>query len=176
MRLVRFFVYVVLIGLSINGFAEQTQNIQSDNPIYKPIPINMAEAIIEPFWDPGLSGLDQWIIGPGHDWGLEVKQNWAAVDFEWASRPEKNPALRMCRDFNVDCSDYDLLLVRMAGPEKSVLKITATTDLGELVYTSEPAFGNATEHKLDLHGAKLIKKLGLEIITEAEGPGAGWFY
>jgi hypothetical protein len=176
MHLVRFFFYVVFIGFSINGFAGQVHNLKSNNPIYKPIPINTAEAIIEPFWDPGLSGLDKWTISPGHDWGLEVKQNWAAVDFEWASRPEKGPALQMYRDFNVDCSDYDCLLVRMAGPEKSVLRITATTDLGEFVYTSEPAFGNATEHRLDLRGAKLIKKLVLEVVTGAEGSGAGWFY
>ena len=28
----------------------------------KPVPINMAEAVIEPFWDPGLSGFDEWKI------------------------------------------------------------------------------------------------------------------
>jgi hypothetical protein len=175
MRLVRYIFYVVLIGLSVVGFAGQAQNKHSYNPAYKPIPINIAEAIIEPFWIPGLSGLDQWTIRPGHDWGLRIKQNWDAVVFEWASKPENGPALQMYRDFNVDSTDYNRLVVRMAGPKKSVLKINAATDLGELVYTSEPESRNATEHKLDLRGARLIKKLILEVITDADGPGAGWF-
>jgi hypothetical protein len=171
----RYIFYVVLIGLSIDAFAGQAQKNNKDNPVYKPIPINTAEAIVEPFWAPGLSGFDQWTISPGHDWGLEVKQNWAAVDFEWVSKPAKGPVLRMYRDFNVDCTDYDRLLVCLTGPRQSILKITALTDLGERVYTSEPESRNVTEHSLDLRGAKLIKRLTLEIEAGADGPGAGWF-
>jgi len=175
MYLLKLFFYTVFIGLSINCFASQEQKLRDDNPVCKPIPINMAEAIIEPFWAPGLSGFNQWTVGPGHEWGLTIKQNWSAVDFEWASKPAKGPALQMYRDFNVDCSNYDCLLVRMTGPKQSVLKITAVTDLGERVYASEPESQNATEHSLDLGGAGLIKKIVLEVKTEVDGPGAGWF-
>jgi hypothetical protein len=175
MRLAISFFYVVLIGFSVDGFAGQALKLHEDNPVYKPIPINVAEAIIEPFWAPGLSGFDQWTVSPGHDWGLSIKQNWNAVVFEWASKPTKGPALRMYRNFNVDCSDYDRLLVRMTGPKKSILKITAVTNLGERDYTSEPESRNATEHNLDLRGAGLIKKLILEVKADADGAGAGWF-
>ncbi|MEJ2701407.1 MAG: hypothetical protein P8Z79_03090, partial [Sedimentisphaerales bacterium] len=101
MRLMRYFFCVVLIALSGDVAAGQGMQARDDNPVFKPIPINVAEAIIEPFWSPGLSGFDQWTVSPGRDWGLSIKQNWSAVDFEWASKPANGPALRMYRDFNV---------------------------------------------------------------------------
>ncbi len=52
-----------------------------------PTPINCAEAIIEPFWDPQLSGLPEWIIEPGPEHGLQVRQNWCWAEFEWARKP-----------------------------------------------------------------------------------------
>jgi hypothetical protein len=175
MRLMRCFLYVVLIALSGDVAAGQGLQPREDNAVFKPIPINVAEAIIEPFWSPGLSGFDQWTVSPGRDWGLSIKQNWSAVDFEWASKPVKVPALRMYRDFNVDCTGYDRLLVRLTSPKQSIFKITALTDLGERVYMSEPETQKVTEHSLDLRGAKRIKRLTLEIEAGADGPGAGWF-
>ena len=38
--------------------------------LMRPTPINMAEAVIEPFWDPALSGLKEWRIAPGTAHGL----------------------------------------------------------------------------------------------------------
>lgn len=169
MHLMRFFLYVVLLGLGVSVVGGQ------GDPVLKPIPINTAEAMIEPFWVPGLNEFDQWTVSPGDDWGLHVKQNWNALAFEWTSKPAEGPALRMVRDFNVDCSDYDRLLVRLTAPKQSRFKIMALTDLGERDYTSEPETRNATEHRLDLRGAKRIRKLILEIEAGADGPGAGWF-
>ncbi|MBN2313055.1 MAG: heparinase II/III family protein [Sedimentisphaerales bacterium] len=170
MHLMRIFASVVLLELSVSIVAGQGE------PVFMPIPINVAEAIIEPFWAPGLSGFDQWTVSPGDDWGLHIQQNWDAVAFEWASKPTRGPALRMVRDFNVDCSNYDRLLVRLTTPKQSTFKITAFTDVGERVYTSVPELQNATEHSLDLCGAKLIKRLVFEIEANAEGSGAGWFH
>ncbi|MCP4609326.1 MAG: hypothetical protein GY845_11495 [Planctomycetes bacterium] len=170
-----YIIFAILIGLGFDGHAGQAVTSQKDNTIYKPIPTNVAEAIIEPFWSPDLSSLNQWTINSGVDYGLSVQQTWASVAFEWASRPAQGPALRMCRDFNIDCSSYDRLLVRATIPEKSGLQITAVTDRGKRVLTSEPDSENTAEHVLDLKGAKIIKMIILEIETRAEGPGAGWF-
>lgn len=175
MRFRKYIIYVILIGLGVVGHAGQTLKLQKKNIIYKPIPINIAEAIIEPFWSPGLSGLSQWTVNSGDGHGLSIKQNWDAVYFEWASKPAKGPALRMYRDFNIDCKGYDRLLVRLTAPKQSVLRIIAVTDLGKRVFTSEPESQNSAEHSLDLQGAKLIKTLILEIEAKADGPGAGWF-
>ena len=101
----------------------------------KPTPINMAEAIFEPFWDPQLSGLAQWTVEPGEAHGLKVRQNWCWVTFEWARKPAAGPALRMWRKFDLDCSGYDHLLISVMAPEGSILRVTALPLLGGAVQT-----------------------------------------
>ena len=116
--------------LLLSLFVPHSASAQATAPpaLLKPVPINMAEAIIEPFWVPELSGLAKWKIDSGADHGLRIVQNWSAVDFEWVSRPKTGPALRMRRDFHVDCSAYDRLLVRLAPPKGCVIRVTAQTD------------------------------------------------
>jgi hypothetical protein len=164
--------YVALWVVSIAGSAFA----QSENPpaLLKPVPINVAEAIIEPFWTPELSGLAKWRIEPGAGHGLRIRQNWSAVDFEWASKPQTGPALRMTRDFAVDCSGYDRLLVRLSLPKGCVLRVIARTDHGERTFASEPAAEKRAEYALDLDGATRIDGLTLEIEAGAERNAAGW--
>ncbi|HPC94234.1 MAG TPA: heparinase II/III family protein [Sedimentisphaerales bacterium] len=140
----------------------------------KPVPINMAEAIVEPFWIPELSGLPKWQIDSGADHGLRIRQNWSAVDFEWASRPAAGPALRMSRDFHVDCSAYDRLLVRLSPPKGCVTRVAVATDQGPRTFVSAPATENRAEYALDLQGARCIETITLELEAGAEGGAAGW--
>ena len=155
--------------MSIPGAARATSEA-----LQKPVPINMAEAIIEPFWIPELSGLEKWRIEPGRDHGLQIKQNWAAVDFEWARKPETGPALRLSRDVHIDCSGYDRLLVRLAPPRESIVRVTAQTDKGQRLFVSEPATERRAEYALDLDGAQRIDAITLEIEAGREGNAAGW--
>lgn len=141
----------------------------------KGVPINMAEAIIEPFWAPELSGLPKWQIDPGAGHGLRIRQNWSAVDFEWASKPPAGPALRMSRDFHVDCLAYDRLLVRLSPPKGCVTRVAVATDHGPRTFVSEPAVENRAEYALDLQGARCIETITLELEAGAEGGAAGWF-
>ncbi|MBN1805595.1 MAG: heparinase II/III family protein [Sedimentisphaerales bacterium] len=168
-------IYFVFAALTIDSHAGQTLKPDQEKILYKPVPINLAEAIIEPFWSAYLSRLDEWTVDSGDDHGLSIEQTWASVSFEWASGPAKGPALRMYRDFNVDCTGYDRLLVCATTPEKSILRITAVTDRGKCAYKSGPDSENTDEHPVDLKGAKIIKTIILEIETKADGPGAGWF-
>ncbi|MBX7258820.1 MAG: hypothetical protein K1Y02_20830 [Candidatus Hydrogenedentes bacterium] len=75
-----------------------------DDMVLMAVPINVAEAIIEPFWNPDLSGLPKWTVEPREECGLVVTQSWNAVCFEWTANSEQEPPLRMSREFNVDCS------------------------------------------------------------------------
>lgn len=152
-----------------------TASVCADAPApLKPVPINMAEAIIEPFWVPQLSGFRKWKVDSGAGHGLRIRQNWSAVDFEWASKPRTGPALRLSRDFHVDCSDYDRLLVRLAPPKGSIVRVTAQTDKGQRTSVSERATEKRAEYALDLDGALRIDTLTLEIEADAEGNAAGW--
>ena len=139
-----------------------------------PIPINIAEAIIEPFWAPELSGFDEWVIDPNLDSGLHIKQNWAAVDFEWRKIPDEGPALRMSRDILVNCRNYDELIVRAALPRESILTVIVHTDQGTWHSSSQPSSENRIEHAVDLKGASVIEKITLEIAPGHPHHSAGW--
>jgi len=139
-----------------------------------PVPINVAEAIIEPFWTPGLSGFDDWSVDDGTAHGLLIKQNWSAVDYEWARKPETGPALRLTKRFDVDCRRYDRLLVRLAPPKNTIVRIIAATDAGERSLVSDPAVGEETEYGVDLAGARRIETVTLALEPTGAGGAAGW--
>ena len=141
----------------------------------KAIPINMAEAVIEPFWDGSLSGLPKWTIDDGASHGLAVRQNWCWVTFEWARRPANGVALRMQREFDVDCGDYSDLIVSVMAPPRSVVKIEVETDRGTVSGKSKPFGSVKQEVPVSLHGATRIRRMAMEIHTPNEGIATGWF-
>ena len=140
----------------------------------QPVPINCAEAIIEPFWSEGVSGFSKWAVDDGAAHGLYIHQHWFTVDFEWARRPEQGPALRMWREFDVDCSRYNRLILRMAGPRDAVMHIEVDTDTGVRTVSSEPFAGEETEIFLDLDGARVIRRITLALEAHQEGSAVGW--
>jgi hypothetical protein len=140
------------------------------------VPINCAETIIEPFWDPQQSGLREWAVEPGAGRGLEVKQAWCFAAFSWQANPAAGPALRMGRRFALDvAAAFDRLVVSAALPERSVLSVTVRTDRGEVVHRSGPAPAGKAEHTVNLSGALRIEHVGIEVWPEADGPVYGWF-
>lgn len=143
--------------------------------LLQPTPINAAEAIIEPFWEPSLSGLPKWRIEDGRGHGLQVQQTWASAQFQWASKPAQGPALRMTREFGVDCSRYDRLLLAMTAPEDAVVRIELATDKGKCSCCAPPSNQQAAEYAVDLAGASRIDAIEIEIDAGRDGPAAGWF-
>ena len=140
----------------------------------RPTPINLAEAVIEPFWDPTLSGLKEWRIEPGTGHGLKVEQNWCWVNVSWTRRPKSGPALRMTRGFDCDLSGYDTLLVSVMAPLGTVFRMTAETDAGPFRMQAEPATSRKREHALSLPGARRLRTLTIELDAAGEGLAAGW--
>ena len=139
------------------------------------MPINVAEAIIEPFWDPQISGLSKWRIRPGARHGLRVSQNWCWVNFEWMRRPAGRPALSMSRSFNIPCKGYDKLLVSVQAPVGSTVRLAAVTDKGQRSMASTPSPVDRREVALDLKGATVLKRLTIEIDPASDGPALGSF-
>ena len=160
---------------AVVAFALITVAADAERSLLKPIPINVAEAIIEPFWDPDLSGLPKWHVDDGADHGLQVTQTWASVQFQWTSRPEHEPVLRMSREFGVDCSGYDRLLLAMTAPNGALVQMISSTDKGEVSYVSPLSIQEAAEYGLDLDGATRLDTVTIEIVAGADGPAAGWF-
>jgi hypothetical protein len=137
-------------------------------------PINLAEAVFEPFWDPRLSGLAEWEIDPGDTHGLVVSQNWCWVTLEWARRPENGRVLCMHRKLELDCSGYDRLLVSINLPPGAVLTVSALTDQGLRRLEAAPSTGVKKEHALELQGGQRIEEIVLEVTASEEGIASGW--
>jgi hypothetical protein len=79
----------------------------------------------------------------------------------------------MRKGFQVDCADYDLLLVRMTMPAGARVRLSAETDSG--VHVSEhTAEQGSYEYSVPLEGASALQALTLEIFAAETGPGAGW--
>jgi hypothetical protein len=136
-------------------------------------PINMAEAIIEPFWDPGLSGLDGWSIKDGSGHGLKVGQTWCNVSVNWEKRPQGGPVLRMERSTELDVSGYDGLVVSAALPEDGRLRIEAMTDRGTVGKTFGQ--GGKVEDVLPLEGATTLLWFAVEIHVGRPQASSAWF-
>ena len=141
-------------------------------------PINIAEAIFEPFWDPSLSGFADWQVDSGSRHGLQVKQDWCWIAFEWTGQPTNGPALRMSRPIALDLAGYDQLLVSLAAPVESIVRLTLETDAGPRVLAAPPAPVRKRELALPLAGATRLERITLEIIAGKTGYAAGfinWF-
>lgn len=139
------------------------------------IPINMAEAIIDPFWDQALSGFGyHWkkALPDGH--GVKLDQAWDSVRFSWVSRPADGQVFSISRELDVHCADYDQLLVAVVAPTGSVLRVSVVTETGTLDFASAPFVETKQEVAVDLGGARRIRQVTLALLAGKEGAGSGW--
>ena len=161
--------YTLCILLLIHPLGATQQN-----ELETPVRINVAEGITDPFWDPEISTFDVWTVQPGRSHGLKVFQNWAAIDFSWRQSPESGPALRMSRAYPLDCSDYNTLLLRLAAPKDTPVRIIAETDQGTREIKINAPVAGLFEYALPLAGAQRVDTLTLEVFATGAGTVAGW--
>lgn len=139
------------------------------------VTINEAEAILSPFWDKSLSDLNQWNIDPVLTHALKVYQEWCWVAFEWVQRPVDGPTLRMSRQYCVDCTEYDRLLLSVMTPKSTVVRLLAETDCGLRLLEASPIGLKKQELVLELEGATQLYSVTIEIEAGADGIASGWF-
>jgi len=174
-------IFIILTGIvfmlnqfkGLNG-ATASQIRTVNKPPLRLIPINVAEAIIEPFWDPALSGFNEWEIKLGEEYGLRVWQNWCWVGFEWLRAPADGVALEMSRRLQVDCQAYNRLLVSIVVPEKALFKIMVQTDKGSRFYETLVTGTQKKEYAVALEGGNKIEEIKLLIRSTAGGVQQGW--
>lgn len=138
-------------------------------------PINVAEAIIDPLWDPARSGFSAWKVQAGAKHGLRVEQSWCYVAFEWARPPKSGPALSMRRVFDLELDDYVTLLACIMAPEGSMVELLAETDRGVCRIRHE-ARTYKGEYALDLKQAARLRSLTISILSDAGENQMGWLY
>ena len=169
------FIFFLLFSGSL--FAQINRDIWPDNytTAVRVTKINSAEAIFEPFFDPAISGFKEWKISDGKNHGLNVWQFWAYVSFEWTKNPVKGIALDMNRDYDVNCSKYDKLLVSAAIPICSKIEVIASTDKGIRKKEFKSPDIYKKEFALDLDGAKKITNVRIILKCDTSGVQQGWF-
>jgi hypothetical protein len=140
----------------------------------QPVPINVAETIVEPFWDPGVSDLEHWTVDAGPQHGLKVEQYWCDVMFSWARKPVDGPAVKMSRKWDLDCSAYDRLIVSAMLPTGCTMQVCAVTDHGLRKAMFGPSPGKVQEYELPLEGASRITDFSLEIFAVGNAPQTGY--
>ena len=140
----------------------------------KPFRINVGEAMVEPFWDPSASGLEEWELAETGAKGAKVQQYWCYVPFEWLEPDEEGRGivLRRCFEGGLTVKGYDRLVLSAAIPEKGFLRLEAETELG--ARQAESAGGGKKELQLALDGAEEIRRLAITVGSTVREPATGW--
>jgi hypothetical protein len=136
------------------------------------LPINDAEAVIDAFWDMSLSGLADWEVTALPRHGVTVNQAWCWAAFDWVSASPTDPVLEMRRALDLDCTDYDTLILSYVAPAGTVMTVTAETERGERTIS-----GTATERTcevmLPLTGACTLAAVTLALVPASSDAGCG---
>lgn len=161
-----------LIALGQKNIDKTPDNYRSSVHI---IPINVSEAVIEPFFDPTLCGIKEWNIIDGSKHGLKIFQAWSYLGVEWARRPNDGIVFSMSRDYSLDIAKYDKLIVCASFPKGCEFSIKVKTNIGNVFYHNKLTESIKKEHTVDLKGAKILKRITIEIKTDNENPSMGFF-
>jgi hypothetical protein len=100
------------------------------------VPINEAEAIIEPFWDGGSSEhpgdkyvlLNEWQRESAPEVAGEISQSWCAVEVQIERAEVGETALAMEREAKIELGEYDVLRLFAAPPSWMYVTISARID------------------------------------------------
>lgn len=158
----------LLIGNTVRGHTGSNQEKPTT-----PIPYNVAEAIVDPFWDPRISTLDLWRVNNTQN-GAEAKQNWCWVNYQWTKHATQGPAFSISRQVPIDCQAYNRLVVSIIAPPGAVVHVKAITNQGRLKQISPPFGNQKMEIELPLAEASRVHEVAIEVYASAHGARSGW--
>ncbi len=171
----------------------------------KPIAINSAEAVLEPFWDRNMDPLRAWRVTdakPTEDtapwWeelpenhyekthirrieidngtGAYLSDNWNGTIFGWANARPDIPVIDMCKTFEVDCAAYDTLVFSALLPPETTLHLEVKTEQGMRQGTYRaPENGKKGEYSLALEGAAQLNSVRICLTCSGSGVHSGSF-
>lgn len=142
------------------------------------IPINCAETVFEPFWDPELRELDQWDIQLNKNTGTSIDKNWwCSVNFEWQNSQDGDLVLVMQRQYGegLEISRYDRLILSAVLPEGCSVKLDTDTDGGPCSMESNPFGQEKREIFLELPKCNQLYSLKISVVAVQSASGMGWF-
>jgi hypothetical protein len=138
-----------------------------------PFRYNVAEGIIEPFWDPSVSELNQWSIVENGAKGVKINQYWCYVPYEWNRTAEDGSGISITRKYeNFYVEGYDRLILCAVVPENGFLCLKAKTEQGEKESRADGA--GKQELELILEGAKTISQITITVGNTTGESATGW--
>lgn len=168
----------------------------------RPININVAEAIIEPFWDRNFTPIRSWdidgVIKPkteGAWWdnvpkshyidndgyeilidettGAYIKETWSGVIFGWNSACGEKPVIAMSKNFDINCARYNRLVLSAMIPKGAVLILYALTNEGEKHRTFTSEDVKKGEYSLDITNGDCLKRVKIEMYAPLNSTMSG---
>ncbi len=145
----------------------------------KVTPINIAEAVIEPFWNSDLYSLDSFNITADDALGFRIYPGWCSLPYEWAGRAPDGHIFTMEKDYvsrsqdGLSIAGYDTLILSAMAPEHAVVSLSAVTESGTFTFESEPFGLYKRELPLKLEGSYL-KSIRITLSYHGDG-SMGWF-
>jgi hypothetical protein len=158
--------------LDTNDLVLTPAHAQTAAPISTVTPINVAEAVIEPFWDPVLSRLEEWQVTASTANGVKAEKGWANAEISWASAPTDAPVIALERNLDLDVSNYDKLIVAIIFPATGKLRLSAQTERGVISKEFTRLPSELLEYSLDLDGAQKLASIKIELLATTPGAGA----
>ena len=151
---------------------------EQDKPPLRIVPINEAEAIVEPFWDwcalgdPGDAQrhLRAYRIQVDPEASVRVEPAWCSLAIHIGRAPIGRPALVMERDCDLDVREYDRLRLLAAAPSRVRIALRARVD-GRVraLLPGTPGADTTDEFDAPFHGRR-ITAVRLEFALVESGP------
>ena len=120
-----------------------------------PFPINPAESVISPFWDPALSDFPKWKVESAGN----VIQGGDSESIRFQGK------VVLTREMELDCSNFDTLIPAFALIPGTRIEVAAETDLGPRVksYVAPDDKGKTSEYPVPLESAKTLRRLRITL-------------
>ena len=141
----------------------------------KPISINPAESIFEPFWDPEISTLDQWHISKETAEKFSVEQTWCMVSFKWADALVKEKALSFHREYDgISVTDADKIIISAALTNGTVFNVKISDGTSEISQKFICRDDKKHEYQIDISSISNIAAINMCFGSELNSHGSGW--
>jgi len=142
----------------------------------EPININVAESIIEPFWDPEISTLDKWNINNKNVKEVLVEQTWCTVSFRWRDSKSDSKVISMEREYeNLSVVDMDMLVISAALTKGTSINIKVMENSKVVSKEFIGEDDKKYEYEIDLSCLNNITKIQINIGSYKKSEGSGWF-
>ncbi|MCK5758082.1 MAG: hypothetical protein KAH14_03240, partial [Clostridiales bacterium] len=142
----------------------------------KPININVAESIIDPFWDPEISSFNMWKVEKENANSVSVEQTWCTVSFRWVNCPINKRAVSLSREYiNLSVKNVDKLIISAAltsGTYMSVIVLNGKVKIKKDFTCNDD---KKHEYEVDIFDFSNITELKINITSKNSKDGSGWF-